>query len=232
MGTTNLARVLLLQLGKRTLTLLTTTHNDRSRPLNLLPSNPTPNNWSTRLARLGSNLKQLTTTSTITLPLTILQKNIKTVVKFMKVAKQKNRKQKVVDFFHFYRYANAQKDKFYNIKWRLLIGLLILIAFYQLSTYLPALYPATQANLITNAQSGTTTQASERMLNWFLTGFFAGFLAYALMTEGEFMLAIKNTKPLDAELNNAQKSLENAANEVEHDVEQAIGIKNKKQKRK
>lgn len=143
----------------------------------------------------------------------------------MKVQKEKTKKQKIVDFLHFYGYANKQKDKFYNVKWRLLIGLLIIITFWQLSTYLPVLYPATSANIITNAQSGTTAQASERMLNWFLTGFFAGFLAYALMTEGEFILAIKNTKPLDAELNKAQKTLETAEREIEQEVKKTLKTK-------
>lgn len=138
--------------------------------------------------------------------------------------KKMTRKQRFLDFLHFYKYANSQKDKFYNVKWRLLLGLLLIVVFYQVSQYLPTVYPNIPDNVITNIESQTAVFASERMMNWFLTGFFLGFLAFALMIEGEFILAVKNTRPLDKELDMAEHAIEN----VEKDLTRAVGLNSKK----
>ena len=88
-----------------------------------------------------------------------------------------------------YRFANQQRDQFYNIKWRLFVGLLILIAMWFAYTALTTDYPATADRLVVSATSQTSLQASQRMFNWFVAGFMVGFLAFALMVEGEFLIA-------------------------------------------
>lgn len=144
----------------------------------------------------------------------------------MKSEKQKlGRKKRFFEFLNFYKYVNSKKDAFYNTKWRLLIAALLVVVFFQVSTHLATSYPEKSDNLIINSQSGTSSQASQRMMNWFLTGFFLGFLAFALMIEGEFILAVKNTKQLDDKLNQAQATINSAVNIVERDVEKAVSLK-------
>jgi len=88
-----------------------------------------------------------------------------------------------------YRFANQQRDQFYNVKWRLFVGLLILVAMWFAYTTLTADYPATADRVVVSATSNTSLQASQRMFNWFIVGFMLGFLAFALMVEGEFLIA-------------------------------------------
>ncbi len=88
-----------------------------------------------------------------------------------------------------YKFANKQRDEFYNVKWRLFVALLIVLTMWYAYTYLQGAYPSTSERIVTSATSGTALQASERMFNWFVTGFLVGFLAFALMFEGEFIIA-------------------------------------------
>ncbi len=90
-----------------------------------------------------------------------------------------------------YSYANKQRDEFYNVKWRLFIGLLIVIGMWLVYNYLETAYPASQARLVASQLSGTELQAHARMFNWFVTGFLAGFVAFAIMFEGEFLIAAR-----------------------------------------
>ncbi len=90
---------------------------------------------------------------------------------------------------NFYKFANKQRDEFYNVKWRLVIAALIVVIMWFVNSHLEFTYPTTADNLVTSISSGTTAQASERMFNWFVTGFLVGFLAFALMFEGEFLIA-------------------------------------------
>ena len=88
-----------------------------------------------------------------------------------------------------YHFANKQRDEFYSVKWRLLVIALIIAVMWFAYTSLQTAYPTSPDRVVTSATSNTALQASERMFNWFVTGFFAGFLAFALMFEGEFILA-------------------------------------------
>ncbi len=101
-----------------------------------------------------------------------------------------------------YKFANKQRDEFYSVKWRLFVALLIVVAMWFAYNYLQSTYPASPERLVASA-SGTALQASERMFNWFVTGFLLGFLAFALMFEGEFLIAsmkiaklLKGEKPV------------------------------------
>lgn len=89
----------------------------------------------------------------------------------------------------FYRFANKQRDEFYNVKWRLFVALLIVIVMWFIYDHLTQAYPSSLDRAVVSEISGTTLQASERMFNWFVTGFLAGFLAFAIMMEGEFLIA-------------------------------------------
>ncbi|MFH1247017.1 MAG: hypothetical protein V1644_01425 [Candidatus Micrarchaeota archaeon] len=101
------------------------------------------------------------------------------------------------EVLNFYKFANKQRDEFYNIKWRLLIIAFIVVGMWFVYSHLQTAYPVSDGNLILSSSSGTSAQASERMFNWFVTGFLAGFVAFALMFEGEFLLAtIKLSKLL------------------------------------
>ncbi len=101
------------------------------------------------------------------------------------------------NLLNFYKFANKQRDEFYNVKWRLVVALIIVAVMWFVNFHLQSSYPLISANLITSASSGTVVQASERMFNWFVTGFLIGFLAFAIMFEGEFLIAsMKLTKLL------------------------------------
>jgi hypothetical protein len=93
------------------------------------------------------------------------------------------------DALKLYKFANKQRDEFYNIKWRLVVILLIVAVMWFAYSHLQAAYPSTPERLVSSTTSGTALQASERMFNWFVTGFLVGFLAFALMFEGEFLIA-------------------------------------------
>ncbi len=102
----------------------------------------------------------------------------------------------VHDTLKLYKFANKQRDEFYNIKWRLFVIALIIIGMWFTSNYLQNNYPTSPERLVVSATSNTALQASERMFNWFVTGFFAGFLAFALMFEGEFLIATRKIAKL------------------------------------
>ncbi|MBI4406777.1 hypothetical protein HY571_02590 [Candidatus Micrarchaeota archaeon] len=105
-----------------------------------------------------------------------------------------------------YSFANKQRDEFYNTKWRVFIALVILLGMWVTFDYLQTTYPQTADNVVVSAQSGTEVQAFQRMFNWFVTGFLAGFVAFALMQEGEFLLATKNlAKQLSARFREPKK---------------------------
>ena len=93
------------------------------------------------------------------------------------------------DALKLYKFANKQRDEFYNVKWRLVVAAIIFLVMWFVSSYLQTAYPAIPENLVTSASSGTALPANERMFNWFVTGFLVGFLAFALMFEGEFLIA-------------------------------------------
>lgn len=93
------------------------------------------------------------------------------------------------DTLKLYKFANKQRDEFYNVKWRLVVIVLIAVVMYFTYNYLQTTYPVSPDRLVASASSGTALQASERMFNWFVTGFLVGFLAFALMFEGEFLIA-------------------------------------------
>ncbi len=96
---------------------------------------------------------------------------------------------KFKDVLKLYRFANQQRDQFYNVKWRLFVGLLILVSMWFAYSTLTTDYPSTADRLVVSATSNTSLQASQRMFNWFIVGFMLGFLAFALMVEGEFLIA-------------------------------------------
>ena len=98
---------------------------------------------------------------------------------------------------NFYKFANKQRDEFYNVKWRLVIAALIVLIMWFVNFHLQSTYLPISENLVLSTSSGTNVQASERMFNWFVTGFLTGFLAFAIMFEGEFLIAsMKLTKLL------------------------------------
>ncbi len=114
-----------------------------------------------------------------------------------------------------YSFANKQRDEFYNSKWRVFIALVILFGMWLTFGYLQTAYPATADNVVVSQQSGTEVQAFQRMFNWFVTGFLAGFVAFALMQEGEFLLATKNlAKQLSAQLGEPRKRRRNAGKRI------------------
>lgn len=105
------------------------------------------------------------------------------------------------DALKLYKFANKQRDEFYNVKWRLVVAVLIVIVMWYANFHLQSSYPSTAERLISSATSGTAVQASERMFNWFVTGFLVGFLAFALMFEGEFLIAtVKLSKLLKVDV--------------------------------
>ncbi|MFH0713672.1 MAG: hypothetical protein V1722_03925 [Candidatus Micrarchaeota archaeon] len=89
----------------------------------------------------------------------------------------------------FYKFANKQRDEFYSIKWRLFVTAIIVVIMWFVYNHLQTTYPSAPEMAIISAASGTAVQASDRLFNWFVTGFFVGFLAFALMFEGEFLIA-------------------------------------------
>ncbi len=98
---------------------------------------------------------------------------------------------------NFYKFANKQRDEFYNVKWRLVIAALIVLIMWFVNFHLQSTYLPISENLVLSTSSGTNVQASERMFNWFVTGFLTCFLAFAIMFEGEFLIAsMKLTKLL------------------------------------
>ncbi len=102
----------------------------------------------------------------------------------------------VYDTLKLYKFANKQRDEFYNIKWRLFVIALIIIGMWFANNYLQTNYPTSPQRLVVSATSNTALQASERMFNWFVTGFLVGFLAFALMFEGEFFIATRKIAKL------------------------------------
>ncbi len=100
------------------------------------------------------------------------------------------------DTLKLYKFANKQRDEFYNIKWRLFVIALIIIGMWFTNNYLQTNYPTSPERLVVSATSNTALQASERMFNWFVTGFLMGFLAFALMFEGEFFIATRKIAKL------------------------------------
>ena len=93
------------------------------------------------------------------------------------------------DILKLYRFASKQRDEFYNVKWRLAVAALIVITMWLVNDHLSTAYPTSADRAVLSTVSGTVLQASERMFNWFVTGFLVGFLAFALMIEGEFIIA-------------------------------------------
>ena len=99
-----------------------------------------------------------------------------------------------------YKFANKQRDEFYNVKWRLFLAVVIIVVMWFAYTHIQTAYPSTADRLIEPETSGTIAQANERLLNWFVTGFLVGFLAFALMFEGEFVItSFKIAKMLSGE---------------------------------
>ncbi|MBI4361080.1 hypothetical protein HY572_04900 [Candidatus Micrarchaeota archaeon] len=87
----------------------------------------------------------------------------------------------------FYKIAHHQRVQLFNLKWRLLVILVVAAAMFLVYEYLQWRYPVTFFDEL----RGKPVILSDRIFEWFGIGVAFGVIALAGLYEGEFMLGVR-----------------------------------------
>jgi hypothetical protein len=113
-----------------------------------------------------------------------------------------------------YRYARAaehRRRRFIDWRWRFLVFALVLVLFSYAYGYLRSVYFV----VVEHVPGKVPFLLSERLLEWFAYGFFAGFLVFALLAEGEFLIGLRRVT----------RDLERGVAGFERAAERAVGLR-------
>lgn len=84
----------------------------------------------------------------------------------------------------YYKFGHAQRKPWANVKWRVAITLLAVAGLLATQDYLYGKY-----GVLSTAYSPPFVLA-DKLFYWFVTGFLFGVIAFALITEGEYLLGL------------------------------------------
>lgn len=116
----------------------------------------------------------------------------------------KNLRKDVRRLYNYSRLVHYRRRRFENWRWRVVVLCAVLVLFAYAGWYAQNTY----FSVIETVEGKAPFLLSDRLMEWFAYGFFAGFLAFAILAEGEFLLGLKRAaRELGQEFSGVEKAL-------------------------
>lgn len=88
---------------------------------------------------------------------------------------------------HYYWLARTHKRRYVDWRWRALVFLVVVALFAYTGKYVQDVYFV----VVNDVPTKVPFLLADRLMEYFAWGFFAGFLVFALLAEGEFVIGIR-----------------------------------------
>jgi hypothetical protein len=106
--------------------------------------------------------------------------------------------------YAFSKLAQNRRKSLVDWRWRVVVFCAVLVLFAYTVWYAQFHYPT----WIDTVPGKAPFFLNDRLLEWFTYGFFAGFFTFVLLSEGEFLLALRKiTRELGEEFGSAERAL-------------------------